>query len=47
MHKNQLQALIEYHKKAEKAYREIGDSKKAEQAKLDRERFEKELKNAK
>lgn len=45
MHKKQLQALIEYHTKAEKAYREIGDRKKAEQAKQDRERFEKELKN--
>jgi len=44
MHKKQLQALIDYHKKAEKAYREIGDHKKAELAKQDRERFEKELK---
>ena len=45
MHKNQLQALIEYHTKAEKAYRKIGDLKKAEQARRDRERFEKELKS--
>ena len=44
MHKQQLQALIDYHKKAEKAYREIGDLKKEERAKQDRERFEKELK---
>lgn len=44
MHARQLQALIEYHRKAEKAYRKIGDLKKAEQAKQDRERFEKELK---
>ena len=44
MHKQQLQALIDYHKKAEKAYREIGDRKKAERAKQNHERFEKELK---
>jgi len=43
MHKQQLQALIDYHKKAEKAYREIGDLQKAKRAKQARERFEKEL----
>ena len=30
MHKQQLKALIDYHKKAEKAYRGIGDLQKAE-----------------
>jgi hypothetical protein len=44
MHKQQLQALIDYHKNAEKAYRDIGNLKKAEKAKQARERFEKELK---
>jgi hypothetical protein len=44
MHKQQLQALIDYHKKAEKAYRGIGDFQKAERAKQAQERFEEELK---
>ena len=44
MQKQQLQALIDYHRKAENAYREIGYLKKAEEAKQARERFEKELK---
>ena len=44
MHKQQLQALIDYHKKAEKAYRGIGNLQKEEHAKQARERFEKELK---
>ena len=44
MEKQQLQALIDYHKKAEKAYREIGNIQKEKQAKQALERFEKELK---
>ena len=44
MQKQQLQALIDYHKKAEKAYRGTGDLQKAERAKEARERFEKEIK---
>jgi hypothetical protein len=44
MEKKQLQALIDYHKKAEKAYLAKKDHNKAEQAKQSRERFEKELK---
>jgi len=47
MHKQQLQALIDYHRKAEKAYREIGNIQKAENAKQARKRFEKELKKEK
>ena len=44
MQEQQLQALIDYHKKAEKAYRGIGDLQKAERAKQEKERFEIELK---
>ena len=44
MQKQQLQALIDYHKKAEKAYLATGNNEKAERAKKSRERFEKELK---
>lgn len=44
MRKQQLQALIDYHKKAEKAYRGTGDLQNAERSKQARERFEKEIK---
>lgn len=43
MNERQLKGMIEFHRKAEKAYRESGQNQMAEQAKAKREELEKLL----
>jgi len=45
MTKTQLEGMIKFHTKAEKAYRASGQTANAEQAKAKREELEKELKS--